>query len=1067
MDQTKVDFTQEIRFAVVMYGGSSLSIYMYGVAQELLRLVRATAEDPKNFGHTANAVSGSERAYRELGQRLVRGQPVKTGNVDGAPIQTRFVIDLLSGTSAGGINSVFLAKALANNLQLDTLRDLWVETADFANLLNDRQGKAKPHQQQDPPRSLVNSPLMYSMLLEALDKMDPRKKDPEKKQNAQKTNSPYVEQLDLFTTFTDVQGQTISLNLTDGVATERQHLHSFHFVYSTPDSGLENRNDFDPANNPFLAFAARSSSAHQAAFEPMMLDDIKAEGCDPDFEEWREFYADYLTNPFDPRKPDDLAKEFKMRPLVDGGTLDNSPFTFAIDQLRFRHCRLPVDRKLIYVEPDPGHPELERDPNRKPDAVHNAIMALSTIPSYQFIRDDIRRIFERNVLVDRVTRILDGIEKDYARKELDSRSGLDFRKTDLDGMIEIMGTAWGGYHALRVQEITADLTRIIASAGGFKEESHEFGVIQNLVRAWRIQNYFPRFSERRSPSQESENAFLYDFDLQRQIRRLKFIIRKAADLGCFDKRSQEMTTVGRARRKWDGDGNFQKDAREALSLVMRHLSDVLRTFFSRQITMTTSVKPLYESSTTGAKAALPHPLAAKLGGLTALLSQPVTTTTEGAPVSTWSLLMNQRPATAAKTADKFIRDNKKIFDDLTAAVRAQFDVITEASMKIKGFTDENGVHLQGILEDATGDSPAAATVKSTLLYYYQHFDQYDMVAYPIIYSTAAGEELDKVEVFRISPEDVQLPIHGPDKLAGLQLGHFAALVDRKFRLNDILWGRLDCAERLITLLLKSAPASDDPAEAQALENVRIKLISQAQEAIVIEEIQGFPEDLKRKLGFTKDSPEPSVTSRRNHAAAAIENAPLPHEVKEYVSSLLHDEDPMKKFVKGYPLLHEQDARKLVGLAGRASRVLGGILEDVADKNHLDGNVQIAWIARMFRIVWGLTEISLPDTFANIVTRHLVKLLYLFEIVLIVAGLILSNGTVQHFGLLLLAITLAVNAAMLLIRDLADKGTVWGRALKVGATGVVILSVVAFLTILAAVKVEFLWGGLDYLHSMLK
>jgi hypothetical protein len=34
---------REVRLAVVMYGGVSLAIYMYGVARELLSLVRATA----------------------------------------------------------------------------------------------------------------------------------------------------------------------------------------------------------------------------------------------------------------------------------------------------------------------------------------------------------------------------------------------------------------------------------------------------------------------------------------------------------------------------------------------------------------------------------------------------------------------------------------------------------------------------------------------------------------------------------------------------------------------------------------------------------------------------------------------------------------------------------------------------------------------------------------------------------------------------------------------------------------------------------------------------------------
>src|SRR4051812_13091243 len=111
---TELDPTQEIRFAVVMYGGSSLSIYMYGVAQEMLRLVRATAPDPKAPHKAYREVAGSERAYRELGKRLVRGKPANTKDVGHEAIRTRFVIDLLSGTSAGGINAVFLAKALAN-----------------------------------------------------------------------------------------------------------------------------------------------------------------------------------------------------------------------------------------------------------------------------------------------------------------------------------------------------------------------------------------------------------------------------------------------------------------------------------------------------------------------------------------------------------------------------------------------------------------------------------------------------------------------------------------------------------------------------------------------------------------------------------------------------------------------------------------------------------------------------------------------------------------------------------------------------------------------------------------
>src|SRR6185295_9766098 len=167
---------------------------------------------------------------------------------------------------------------------------------------------------------------------------------------------------------------------------------------------------------PFLAFAARCTSAHPAAFEPMTLADIEKSDCNPGDSEWEKFYQSYLeTLPMTEEKVsrDVLASRFRQRPLCDGGVLDNSPFSFAIDQLQFRHARLPVDRKLIYIEPSPEHPEFEVDSNTKPDAIQNAIASLSTLPSYQSIREDIRRILDRNFLVGRVQRILKGIEDDY------------------------------------------------------------------------------------------------------------------------------------------------------------------------------------------------------------------------------------------------------------------------------------------------------------------------------------------------------------------------------------------------------------------------------------------------------------------------------------------------------------------------------------------------------------------------------------------------------------------------------------------------------------------------------
>jgi patatin-related protein len=170
------DVEREIRFAVVMYGGVSLAIYINGVTQELLHMVRATARGQPGASAMLlpqDKLSRSEVIYRELAQLLDRQAGLeRTGDIT----RTRFVVDLLSGTSAGGINGVFLAKALARNQTMEGLKTLWLTEGDLGKLLNDT--KAVDYSSdtgfavQKPEKSLLNSQRMYRKLLEALEQMN-------------------------------------------------------------------------------------------------------------------------------------------------------------------------------------------------------------------------------------------------------------------------------------------------------------------------------------------------------------------------------------------------------------------------------------------------------------------------------------------------------------------------------------------------------------------------------------------------------------------------------------------------------------------------------------------------------------------------------------------------------------------------------------------------------------------------------------------------------------------------------------------------------------------------------
>lgn len=245
------DPDKEVRFAVVIYGGMSLAIYINGIVQEMLHFVRATAPGEDLSSNQAlleqSQLFSSERVYRQLGQILNDPDHAPTDLLNEVehdvqkPIRTRFVIDILSGTSAGGLNAILLAKALANNQKLDAVRQLWLSQADIQELINDKQSLKRESlkrrlTQQIPPQSLLNSNRLYLELLNALDGMDAHGSDAHgSAQQQTSSRSPLVDELDLFSTTTDINGLTVPLSLTDKVVYERRHKCVFHFRYLADD----------------------------------------------------------------------------------------------------------------------------------------------------------------------------------------------------------------------------------------------------------------------------------------------------------------------------------------------------------------------------------------------------------------------------------------------------------------------------------------------------------------------------------------------------------------------------------------------------------------------------------------------------------------------------------------------------------------------------------------------------------------------------------------------------------------------------------------------------------------
>ncbi len=111
--------------------------------------------------------------------------------------------------------------------------------------------------------------------------------------------------------------------------------------------------------------------------------------------------------------------------------------------------------------------------------------------------------------------------------------------------------------------------------------------------------------------------------------------------------------------------------------------------------------------------------------------------------------------------------------------------------------------------------PFCEDIRGYLWDYFKHFDDYDQISFPIYFETDVGES-DVVEIIRISPEDAPSLINektdarGRKKLAGTKLGNFSAFMDAAWRVNDIMWGRLDGAERLIKSMLPDGQGQRHP-----------------------------------------------------------------------------------------------------------------------------------------------------------------------------------------------------------------------------------------------------------------
>lgn len=1078
---------KQIKFAVVMYGGVSLAIYINGIAQELLKMVQSTAKDNSELKGTAKVyrkvarILSDENSWKNLSEEDARKKLLPNDNIEKKLAEkpnVRFVIDVLSGSSAGGINGVFLAKALVGDLGIEDLKRLWLREGDIAKLLNDKKSvKGTNLKVAENPVSLLNGNRMYLKLVEALNGMDKPLHDKD-------FLSPNVDELDLFVTYTDFAGVPLPLQLAEQFVRERKHKQVFNFRYVKEGDAIR-ANDFSKKYNPFLAFAARCTSSFPFAFEPMKLtniDEIIA-GCLPaDVEnaqdkEIRQKFFPSVNN------AEGKAISWENRWLVDGGYLDNKPFGFAIETIAKRQSAGQIERKLIYIDPFPENFAPEKDAEKSPDVLKNALAAAMDLPRYETIREDLQRVLERNRLIERVNKFVsdsvDGFEKANA-KGVSKKSGVtastDWTKKWLDEIVSIKGEAFLPYYYLRVSAVTDELTKIAAKQLKIEEDSGYFKALRALIRAWRDTH----FSAYQETTKKTYNKFLSDYDIDYRLRRLQFILEKTEKiLLSVNKPNVSKELFGNEKEnknhqispalvenavanqqglvsdeiawKYAFDKTFSDQSNKSFSdAEIRQAVN----FFREKLVEAYNIFITYRNKSDFAEIEQMLPEFQKSVGeveksLTDYGNKQISGNTEISAARVLEEIINAENSTGNGSNNQFKAQN--IYDS-DAAVKnslGKCGEIVQKSFKNKAIDEARKIVYP--LIGLRGNSPVYPVntdiepkifdaVREYLKIFYVLFDSYDQISFPIYYQTPVGEAVT-VDVVRISPQDGESLINEKTdkkrrkKIAGDSLFAFGGFLDESWRQNDIMWGRFDAAERLIQTLLPG----------KGYENVRTVLIQEANEAILKDE---FVETNRTKLkenvvrALVEAKGEAEEQGAINKMLAEFNGETLKTELQNVLNTALADKNLGDNFKENYQVNLNLEPKPLLQTISRSTQITGKILQGVSETYGQDGN-KLVWISRFGYIFSGLIEVAAPHSTWHLLFNYWLKLIYAFEVLLIIGGTLLASSAIQQFGIVAFALTAGVHLAVLTLHD-AMNGTDFVKLLRTGVFfAVLILAILGF------------------------
>jgi patatin-related protein len=759
-------FLREMQLSLVVYGGIYLAIYTHGICQEFYHAVRG-------------------RGIYKLVKALVDAD---------------LVVDAISGSSAGGINGILLAYAIANSndrevVDFSEFAKIWRNSGDLLKLLKKPNLFKSSLSGTDFNAESFDLKALGTTLEKVIDRQLPR--------STQEWFS-MTKELDLAIAGTDYFGK-VDRRLPENKLNLSSKNHRAIFRLKHRQGRKEPFNPYfqelnlqrTPEDTYQALIKLCQITAGTPAIFPLVEVDLQDRHnlVDRQLAIWGK-----LTQTHTPDSPIDRSGKLYF---LDGGLLDNAPLTCLMTSAYYRLPHRASQRKLFYVDPNPEHLNNYIHIEGKKKARIEQMLQLGSlsIPIQQSITNDLRTIQEHNYKVRRYQTLIDRAEAVVDSQQLledgdrtQSKIYLRGRLFDfLDRSLPLVLQSDLGSQNIHYSAILEKVDRILST--NF-ENSHD--------RA----RYYKLFDEFESQT--------IDLDVEYAIRKHFYIIDKISNLLTIETDESVRSQLEYLVKQLGCNIKLLEVVRSSLDLLLRDRA--VNNFFYYKIN---------EKRNEGNDRKLRENVYQLIFRFHRFLLDSTRLPTfipndtsgnrlETIPVYFWIDL----PILAAENdafGERLGYQERWLSQTRISSIFAQF------KQRIAQLQQSTDLHRLILLDrqldyDKKSNQSFPSILKQIdlagtviiqksyhkhtdrLLEEWNRFESIDRELYPFEYLTSLNQK-EIVNPICISPDSAQLGRgngkNAEEKLSGNKLYNIGGIFRKSWKLNDLLWGRLDGLNRIL------------------------------------------------------------------------------------------------------------------------------------------------------------------------------------------------------------------------------------------------------------------------------